>query len=74
MTNKISYQSSSSRLKFGWLAQNQAKAMDEINSTTLNIINFIVLLYQKIIIRRSNLTLILTKEISMQDNGSIEIR
>ena len=44
MTNKISYQSNSSRLKFGWLAQNQAKAMDETNSTTLNLIDFIVLL------------------------------
>ena len=44
MTNKISYQSNSSRLKFGWLAQNQAKAMDETNSTTLNLIDFILLL------------------------------
>ena len=44
MTNKISYQSNSSRLKFGWLAQNQAKAMDETNWKTLNLIDFIVLL------------------------------
>lgn len=44
MTNKISYQSNSSRLTFGRLAQNQAKAMDETNSTTLNLIDFIVLL------------------------------
>ena len=67
MTNKISYQSNSSRLTFGRLAQNQAKAMDETNSTTL------FYFFQKIIIRHSNLTLILTEEISMQGNGSVEM-
>ena len=41
---KNTYQSNSSRHKFGWLAQHQAKAMDETNSTTLNLIDFIVLL------------------------------
>lgn len=65
MTNKISYQSNSSRLTFGRLAQNQAKAMDETNSTTL------FYFFQKIIIRHSNLTLILTEEISLQGNGSV---